>query len=115
MIYLGCPYWDESEDVRNLRVQTSVNAAEWIAKSGGRAYSPLAHSWPFLSLSEGYWRSHGVDMVGRCDLMAVLMLAGWQDSRGLKLEIEAARIRDLPVRPLHLDGVGFKWGRRDEL
>lgn len=44
-----------------------------------------------------FWLEHDLAILARCDKMIVLQLDGWEDSVGLKAEIDFATGRNIPI------------------
>ena len=99
MVYVAAPFWHENEAVRNYRRRKAVEYSERLFHKGVPFYSPLLYSERFKEkkASEGYWVEHGLRMVDVCDVMHVLCLEGWEDSGGIKGEIEKAEARGARV------------------
>jgi hypothetical protein len=49
------------------------------------------------------WMRADLEMLGRCDQLCVLMLPGWEKSRGVREEIEFAQERQIPIIYLRPD------------
>ena len=47
-----------------------------------------------------YWREWNMRMLRACDRLAVLMLPGWEESRGVQAEITAAKAWGMPIEYL---------------
>ena len=104
MIYLASPYSHPDMHVREDRFWQACMEAARMIKAGELVYSPVAHShWiSTFGLPGGwdFWRAHSLAMLRRCDELVVLELDGWQDSEGVRREIEAALAMGIPVRKL---------------
>ncbi len=92
MYYIAAPYWHASEAVRNERRNQVIAYSMMLTRQGILNYSPLLYSDKFkkTAVSEGYWLEHGLRMVDACDIVRVLCLDGWNESGGIKGEIERA-------------------------
>ncbi len=99
MIYVACPYWDPVEVVRDERRAAAARYCRELFRRGLHFYNPLAHSAEYKksTTKEGYWLEHGRKMVNICTEMHVLCIDGWQQSRGVAGEIEAAKAAGFPV------------------
>lgn len=103
MIYLASPYTDRSRIVMRTRFKDACKAAGAFARHNVRVYSPIAHSHPIaiassLPTSWQYWKGHSEEMLAMCDELWILMLDGWDKSRGVLAEIEIAVRLALPIR-----------------
>lgn len=99
MVYVAVPFWHENETIRNYRRRKAIEYSERLFYSGTLFYSPLLYSVHFKEKKavENYWITHGLRMVDVCDEMRVLCLEGWENSSGLKGEIDRAEKRGIPV------------------
>lgn len=65
--------------------------------------SPIAHShaverFGMVKDQTGdFWLDQDLEIVARCDKVVVLMLEGWEHSRGIKREVEFAKNNNIPV------------------
>ncbi len=86
MTYLASPFYDLSPATRYERVILARRAVEALLERGERVYSPIACAWNVFGdvhwESEARWKLHGLDMLGRCDAFAVLLVDGWRASHG---------------------------------
>ena len=89
--YVSSPYGDDlPEDVRAGRYDAAMHACGRLITDGVRAYSPIVHVHHMAMA--GYkppngWYGYDLAMVGLFDMMLVLMIDGWDESRGVALEI----------------------------
>ena len=100
MIYIACPYWNDSEDIRKYRRKKAIEYSIVLIKQGFLVYSPLLYTERFEkdNTKEGYWLRHGIEMVKGCDEMRVLCLAGWEQSGGVQGEIKKAEELNLKIK-----------------
>jgi Domain of unknown function (DUF1937) len=101
MIYLASPYTHADHRVRERRFDEACRAAASLLRAGIATISPIAHSHPVarygLPTSWDYWSALDREYLARCDVLAVLTLAGWRESVGVQAEIKMARELGLPV------------------
>ncbi len=97
MIFVACPYWHESEEIRNYRRAAAIKYSSRLAKLGVLNYSPLAYTGN-KSAPEVYWIEHGLKMIETCDEIHVLCLDGWRESSGVKGEIKKGERLELKIR-----------------
>ena len=105
-IYVACPYWHNSEKIRQERRKAANDYSYFLTVRGFLNYSPLSYTEKYegKKMMEGYWIEHGLRMVDACNEMHVLTLHGWRDSSGLSGEIAKAkklRHKILYVRKSH--------------
>ncbi len=107
MIYLASPYSHEDVKVREYRFQTSAKAASTLMKKGIHVFSPISHTHPIamygLPLGWDFWEQFDRWYIERCDEVWVLMLDGWQESRGVTAEIGIATEMGKVIRYLEED------------
>ena len=99
MIYIACPYWHPAPEVRSYRRKIAVSYADMLTRAGVLNYSPLTYTERYANedIPEDYWIRHGLEMVKACDEMHILCMPGWEESRGIKGELRAARENNLKV------------------
>lgn len=102
MIYLASPYSHPEPAVRQERFEAVCRAAAELIRQGYVVFSPIAHSHGIaqhgLPLDWGYWERHDRRLLAACDELWVLMLDGWEDSRGVQAEVAIAQAMGKPVR-----------------
>lgn len=103
LTYLASPYSHEDPCVREERFDAVCRAAGKMMAAGELVYSPIAHSHPVavrvkLPTDFAYWEAYCRETLGRCDEVAVLMLDGWRESKGVRAEIRLAQQLGKPVR-----------------
>ena len=90
-IYIASPYSNPDESTRQSRFEAVNRYAAKLMLQGFIVFSPLSHSVPiaeyignhndsdFYVQQDLYWLKH-------CDEMHILMLDGWEDSKGVETE-----------------------------
>lgn len=108
--YLACPYSHKDARIQRKRHKLVNQTVHALLNEGIKVYSPLTHNIPINDLGFNgdwlKWSSHDHEMLSRCDKLIVLKLPGWDESKGVKAEIEKAKGLDLPIEymePLDLD------------
>ena len=89
--FIACPYYSKQSKKREERRQLAIRYTNQCLKNGMVAYCPLAHSIPFEGIKEHMWQKHGEIMASRMDVLIVLALEGWQQSEGVRREINSYR------------------------
>ncbi len=101
--YLASPYTDDDPAVMWERFKRACQAAAALMQQEGLfVLSPVAHSHPIagygLPKDWVYWQEADLLLLSRCDGLIVLMLDGWQDSKGVAAEIEYATEHNMVIR-----------------
>ena len=113
-VYLSTPYSHDDEDVRNMRYeQVTTVAAEIIMLDGHNVFSPITHSHPLVHFSRSPmpdtfdgWEAIDYQYIDWCDELLVLMLPGWDRSRGVANEVKYAIQTNTPVIYIEADAYG---------
>lgn len=109
MIYLASPFSHPDPDVRRTRYEQVTKLTVDLLKEGKHVFSPIAYSYEMaerfgLCGSWDFWEKLDLDFLIRCDELWVLMLPGWDQSRGVEAEIDFAQRHGIPVTYLEADG-----------
>ena len=105
-IYLACPYRHKDPAVRAQRVEAVNKKAAELMMAGNLVFSPLSHSHPVSKhctvdpCDHNFWLRQDLWILKLCDEMHILCLDGWQESDGIKTEIEHAGMLDIDVRKI---------------
>jgi len=108
--YLACPHSHDDENVRTARYKASIVAMGWLMNSGEMIFNPLSHATEFgINMANWeYWLKLDVIIIRKlCSSMTVLMIDGWEESKGVSMELELARNLKLPIRYLSCEVVGL--------
>jgi hypothetical protein len=104
MIYLACPYTHENKKVEAVRAHAASLAAAELIRQGRIVFSPLSHGHainlaadPPLSGSWDRWKEFDLKVLSVCDLLVILALEGWVESRGVRGEVALALELKIPV------------------
>jgi len=105
--YLGCPYSDPDPIVRKYRERAVTQMAFDLHAKGILTYSPLTHNMPLDRLGVfgdfQTWLDFDHSMLSRCNKLLVLKLPGWEESKGLRAEIECAKSLNIPIEAIEPD------------
>lgn len=110
LIYVASPYSHDDESVREARFVEVCKASALLLSLGLKVFCPIAHTHPIIkhgNMGYGFehWKELDALMVYKSDLLLVLMLPGWQLSKGVAAECEMARCCGIGVLhrpPLYL-------------
>lgn len=108
LIYLASPYSSERTDVIENRVRKVQGATAKLIEQGNLIFSPIVHSHPICDLvhfspintAEAMtgWTQYDHDFIDNCAEVWVLMIDGYDTSRGVSDEIAYAYANNIPVR-----------------
>lgn len=101
LIYVGAPYSDPDPAVIAGRMAAFEDVVARLLTTGQFPVSPLMNhgilgrhaipgDWDF-------WQHYSRRLLARCDLLMVVQLPGWANSRGLTGEIALAETLSLPI------------------
>ncbi len=115
MIYLASPYTISCPKVRKIRFELVCRYAAKLMASGLHVHSPIAHTHPIAEAGElpkgwDYWETQDRWYVERCDEVWVLMLPGWEESKGIAAEVEIAIALGKPVKYVSPDSASRNGG-----
>ena len=101
MIYLASPYTHPDPAVRQWRFEAACRVTAKLMRAGLIVFSPIAHSHPLtrygLPGEWQFWQRYDRAHLEACSGLAVLMLEGWKESKGVQSEIAFARDLGKPV------------------
>ena len=105
LVYLACPYTHPDPATRLSRFNFATHAAATLIRRGHIVYSPITMTHPIDvvmagdagTLGSDYWVRFDEAFMKVCSRIVVLAIDGWQDSRGVKREIEYFQIQGKPI------------------
>lgn len=104
MIYLASPYSDPDPLVREQRYLAACKATAALMRDGELVFSPIAHSHHVadylpsdVRMDFDFWQRQDREVLRHCDRLAVLLLEGWDKSKGVTAEIHLAQRLGLRV------------------
>lgn len=102
VIYLASPYTHADPAVMQERFEQACRAAGALMNMGHVTFSPIAHTHPIAQFCElpvewEFWRRQDFELLDHASKLVVLMLPGWQESRGVAAERERAEYLRIPV------------------
>jgi nucleoside 2-deoxyribosyltransferase len=100
-IYLACPFTDPDPVVQAARHNAANTAAARLIAAGFVVYSPLTHSVPLMEYGFGgdwaTWERVDRAFLSVCRALIVMIIPGWNQSRGVQAEIAIAQEIGVPV------------------
>ncbi len=107
-IYLACPYTATGiaeDSVREFRFKVITRIAADFIKRGNLIYSPITYTHPIAEVDKHIRHEDYITLdmffLKRADLLMIACLPGWEDSQGIKMEIQLAN--DLGKGIIYLD------------
>jgi hypothetical protein len=102
LIYLASPYSHFLIRVERERHFAVLNCAARLIGEGNVVFSPIVHCHPIKELMRGCgdwdtWKEYNKTFLDHCEEMIVLMLTGWEESVGVKAEIEYTKALNKPI------------------
>ena len=94
--YLASPYSKYGQG-HEQAFKDAAQAAATLIKRGLLVFSPIVHSHPIAMLGgvdpvdHELWLRLDLALLDECDSLLVLMMPGWDESRGVAAEIEHAQ------------------------
>lgn len=97
LIYLASPYSHENFVIVNARYRDTQDFVARHLAAGRFIYSPIVYAHPLavrhnLPTSAEWWWAFNKTMIDHCDMIWVLCLRDWENSRGVRDEIDYAEI-----------------------
>lgn len=102
LIYLASPYSHKDPAVMEHRYEVACQAAGNLMKRGAAVFAPIAHSHHIGQLlgeatNHEFWLRQDMAVLRHCTEMFVLMIPGWQESRGVREEIDFCTAHKIPI------------------
>ena len=99
LIYLAAPFSHPDPEVSRRRLEEVNGYAAQLLSRGRLAFSPLSHGAQLDSpdIPDSVWYQLGLRIMEGCDELWMLALDGWEDSEGVRMELERAGQLDIPV------------------
>lgn len=103
-VYLASPYTPTGTETIADRVDAACKYAAKLMKDGYSVFSPIVHSHyvadhldDALRLDHEFWMQQDLAILRSASKVIVLKLSGWERSRGIARELEAAKHVNIPV------------------
>lgn len=100
--YMATPY-SKYERGPEMAYEEACKCAALLLKRGLFVFSPVAHSHPIAQfggldpLCHKTWMPLDLALLDECDGLLVVMMPGWKESVGVRLEIERAQKSEKPI------------------
>lgn len=108
MIYLASPYTSPLQGdlkiaAERQRYQKAVDFMTHVFLTGGPPiFSPIVYCHPFavankMPADANYWMKFNMSFLRKAEALFVLQIAGWEKSKGMEIEMNVAKMLDIPV------------------
>ena len=110
--YLASPYSHKDHKVVSDRYDKTQIATVWLLRQQIWTYSPIVHCHELaqrfkLPTDAKYWEDYNHTMIEKFTGVMVLLLEGWQDSKGVANEVIHALSLVKPVREIAIQNNEF--------
>ena len=110
LIYLAIPYSSPESYMRWVRWEIANRVAAKLMSEGNYIFSPISHTHPIKEVSEGklpggweYWEGFDRQFLNVCKKIIVILIPGWEDSKGVQAEIKIGQELGIPVEYIDYD------------
>jgi len=102
MIYIASPYSSDIKSVLVDRYNKAVDFTAAMMESGFTVFSPIVHGHAISVAKElpsdyMFWQKQCEDILSLSDAMFVLMIDGWESSKGISEEIQMCASIGIPI------------------
>lgn len=103
LIYLASPYSAPTPRERTRRFKKVCKKAAELMEQGLTVFCPIAHSHAIETigmddLKDGdFWLKQDFAILENCSKIMVYMMPGWENSYGIRREIDFAETANIPI------------------
>jgi hypothetical protein len=112
IVYLACPYSHADASVRRKRYELATAAAATLVKQGVIVFSPITMTHPLdvalageTSLGSEFWVKFDEAFMDVCYEMIILKVDGWEESSGIRREMDFFEQEGKPISYMALSEV----------
>lgn len=100
--YIASPYTHDDPVIRQRRYEKALDFTVWLASAYRIwGYSPIVHSHNMVGLQSaadhGWWMEWGKAMLVPARAMIVFQIKGWEESKGVQMEMGWAQEIGIPI------------------
>lgn len=108
-IYIATPYSHPDQSIRQARYEAVTDYAAMLFNLGCNPFSPITHSHPMAERNKlkgdwEAWKEVDRQHIEWADEVYVFCQDGWENSKGVRAEIEIARTLGKPINFVSPDG-----------
>ena len=102
LVFISSPYSHKDPEVMELNYELVSKFVLKLINSGVNATSPIAYGHPLVKLGKlpsswEFWEEFCLSFLERSSKMIVYKIPGWENSIGMKAEIEFAEKNNIPI------------------
>jgi len=102
LIYIASPYSHEDDSMMDYRAELVTFFAASLVEKGDVVFSPITFGHELskkgdLPTDFEFWNNFCITFLSKCDKMIVLKIEGWEQSIGIKAEINYCRSNNIPI------------------
>jgi hypothetical protein len=106
LAYLASPYAHPNPAMMAARYRTVRRICADLMRAGAHIFAPIVHCHEIAVLYElprdhKFWIAYDLNMLKRCDVLLVAQIEGWKQSKGMRMEMEFASERGMPIEFVH--------------
>jgi len=110
MVYLAVPYSDEDWVVKENRFDRVSQVAAILISRGEIIFSPISMAHPIAKVGSlpgdwEFWDKFDRVYLDSCKKLYVLMLRGWEESKGVQAEIGIAKELGIEIEYIHYEDI----------
>ena len=110
VIYVASPYWHPDPRIRRARAHAAQTVTSGMIQRGEPVFSPIVYSASIQERggtrpAQG-WYEFDLNFLAVARSMTVLEVPGWEQSRGILIELGFARARGIPLERMGFDRIG---------
>lgn len=108
LVYLASPYSNPDNEIREDNYIVVSNIAANMIANGDVVFSPISYGHNLLEFKDmptdwEFWFNFCVTFLLKCDKLVVCKMRNWENSVGVKEEIEIAINNGIPVEYIETD------------
>lgn len=102
LIFISSPYTNNNPNVVEENYIKVPKLAAHLCSEGKIAISPITYGHTLLQFKEmpgdwEFWKTFCLSLLVKCDELIVYKMEGWENSRGMKAEIEFAETLGIKI------------------